>query len=149
MKPRYLVLGTVVILCIGAVLDVGFSIAVWKIENITDGPWWVGFLIFGFCYLCALPGLLLPYWYFAWRRGSPASRGLLASSLAAGLYPCALVLLTRVGGLVTGQGSLPWDKALESFPGWAALIAMTLGPGTAISYLAVKCDAMLAERRAK
>ena len=141
MKTKVIIAGVATILCVGALVIVALSIAVWEIRGITDAPWWVGSVIFAFLYMCALPGLLLPYCYFAKRLGKSGSRSILSSVLVAVAYPCALVTLTYLGGLVLGTRQMEWDKLVESVHGWLILIVMTLGSGVLLSYASIRLDA--------
>ena len=137
MKPKAIVLSVLIILCLGVFLDVVLSIAWWEIRDISDGPWWIGFLVFGFAYLCALPALLVPYCFLAATKGPTASRGVGPALFVGIAYPACLLALTYLGGLVLGHKRMSWDKLVESPYGWGVLIAIALVPGVFLSYCAL------------
>ncbi len=140
MRYSKIAIGTLVILGIGALLDIVLSLAVWEINEITDVPLWAGLLGFGFLYICALPGLLLPYCLFARTIGRLRSSGLLPATIVGTFYPLSLILLTYIAGLLMGQDAAVWDKLVESVLGWLILLLITLGPGVCLSYISVQID---------
>jgi len=147
MRTRFVLLGIVMILSLGAGQVAGFAILYWEINEITDGPWRIGLLVFGFCYLCALPGLVAPYCYFAKKMGNASSLGVLPSAMVGIAYPWNLVIVTYLGGLAVGHNQMAWDRLVESLFGWLLLLLMTLGSGIVLSYVSIRLDAVLQGRR--
>ena len=142
MQMWAIIRGVVTVLVLGVVLDVAFSISWWKYWNITDGPWWVGFLIFGFCYLCALPGLLIPYVFFAVKRVRSAPRmvrGCISGAVAGLFYPASVAALTGLGWWAFGA-DMAWDRLVEHVGGWVILAAITLGPGIVLSWVSLRIE---------
>jgi hypothetical protein len=113
---------------------------VWEIKEITDAPWWAGLLGFGFLYICALPGLLLPYCLFARTIGRPQSSGLLPATIVGTFYPVSVLLLAYIAVLLMGQDVAVWDKLVESVRGWFILVVITHGPGFCLSCISVQID---------
>jgi len=122
-----------VMLASGAAVVVVFTHIYWLVLNITDGPPWVGYLIFGLCWLCSLPGLVLPYVAVSWCKKRITGR--FPSFVCGVTYPLCLILLTHLGELFGRD--MAWDKLVESAGGWGILLGMTVIPGIALSILSL------------
>lgn len=138
MRYTRIFAGVIIILAVGTILDIAFSMAVWKINNITDGPWWMGFLIFGFTYLCALPGLLVPYVIIARWQGRADSAGVVSALLLSLAYPASLLLYVWLLG-----GFDQVDRWVNSVAALMILFGSTLTIGIFLSYLAVLLESRL------
>ena len=149
MKPKAILLGLLIIICVGLLLDLVLTIAWWEIKDISDGPWWIGFLVFGFAYLCALPAVLVPYCFLAAVKGRRDSHGIGPAAFVGIAYPACLLALTYLGGLVIGHGRMVWDKLVESPHGWGVLLVITLVPGVLVSYCAMLIDRVVRQAHDK
>ena len=141
MRALAIVRGVVTILVLAVLLDLALAIAWWHYYHITDFPWWVGFLIFGFCYLCALPGLLIPYVFIALRKRAARShwaQGVISGLIVGVLYPAALIALTALGFAVGLE--MAWDRLVEHLGGWLILAVITLGPGVVLSWVSLRIE---------
>jgi hypothetical protein len=133
MRGLIIARSILIILIIGAILDWALSVGTWWCYEITDGPWWVGFLVYGFTCLCALPFLLVPYVFIATKLAPPACRGLVSSTIAGLLYPLFLV------GFVYSTHGVPIDMLddLQQLRGWCSLTFVSLPTGIAVSQVAL------------
>jgi len=130
-----------------ALLCAATAVVVWHVKGITDGPWWIGFLILGFACLCASPCIVIPFAVVAKRTGRDGDRGFLSGVTLGLLYPLAVALLTGLFRTVAGL-DMAWDKLVESLMGWVILAFTTLVPGILVSFIAVYCERLLSRGRA-
>lgn len=131
----------VTILVLAALMDLALSISWWQYYDISDAPWWVGFLIFGFAYLCALPALLIPYVFFVLRNRAARShraQGVISGLIVGVLYPVSLIVLTASGAAIGLE--MDWDRLVEHPVGWFILALITLGSGVVLSWGALRIE---------
>lgn len=141
MRALAIIRAVVTILVLAVLLDLALSIAWWQYYEITDMPWWVGFLGFGFAYLCALPGLLIPYVFLALRKRAARShwaQGVISGLIVGVLYPASLIALTALGSAIGLE--MHWDKLVEHPVGWVILGVITLGPGVVLSWVSLRIE---------
>lgn len=135
MKVFVYILTTVLILVIGCVCN-----AIYVTLNPGDG--WT-FYVNLFCYTCALPALLLPYYVFLARNMPLRCKGMLSAVLAGFAFPIAVGSFTLIGYSLGLE--MTWDKLVESPAGWLILIFITVGPGVLLAYLSVKGEKVLGD----
>jgi len=141
MRALAIIRAVVTILVLAVLLDLAQSIAWWHYYDITDAPWWVGFLAFGFAYVCVLPGLLIPYVFLVLRNRAQRShwaQGVISGVIVGVLYPASLFALTALGFAIGLE--MHWDKLVEHFYGWLILALITLGPGVVLSWVSLRIE---------
>jgi uncharacterized membrane protein YkvI len=147
IRALALIRAVLTILVLAVLLDLALSISWWQYYDITDAPWWVGFLAFGFAYLCALPGLLIPYAFVALRHRAPRShwtQGVISGLIVGVLYPASLMVLTALGAAIGLE--MHWDRLVEHPVGWLILALITLGPGVVLSWGSLRIESRVCGR---
>ena len=101
MRVPAIVRACILILLVGAATTAAINYGYFKYNNVTDAPWWVGFLLQGFWELLFLPVLLGSYIFCARKLCVPKQTGLLSGALVGAAFPLlqiALGLVLHVAG---------------------------------------------------